>query len=150
VLDQSLDSLCEQLREQHINIAYDLVEVPHIQGDELQLEQVFHNLLRNAVEAMPGGGTLRIASLSAGSDDTIEVRIQDSGPGIPEKDRDRIFQSFFTTKIKGTGLGLTIVQRLLENHGGSIHFERPADGGTCAVVHLPVKRERRVQGPDPD
>jgi len=145
VFDQALDSLCEPLRDQGINVTYDLAaDLPLIQADELQIEQVFHNLLRNAVEAMPQGGALRLATARVRDDERVEIVIQDSGPGVPEKDRERIFQSFFTTKIKGTGLGLTIVQRVLRNHNGDISVEQPEGGGTRVVVRLPIENELNI------
>jgi signal transduction histidine kinase len=125
VLDQALDSLCEQARNSGVAVVMDRApDVPVLQGDEVQLEQAFHNLFRNALEAMPRGGTLRIVTGRSGRD-RVEVRVQDSGHGIAPEDRSRMFQSFFTTKVKGTGLGLTIVQRVLKNHEGTIAVEQP-------------------------
>ncbi len=139
VLDQALDSLCESLRDHGITVATELApDLPTIQADELQIEQALHNLLRNAVEAMPGGGTLRLGTAPREGDNRVDVYIQDTGPGIPRKDRERIFQSFFTTKIKGTGLGLAIVQRVLKNHDGQIIVEQPETGGTRVIVRLPI------------
>ncbi len=144
VLDQALDSLCEQLRDQQITVSHDRpADLPPIEADELQIEQAFHNLLRNSVEAMPGGGMLRLSTDAMDDGSAVEVRIEDTGCGIPETDRGRIFQSFFTTKIKGTGLGLTIVQRVLKNHDGGITIERPEAGGTRVVVRLPLKKRAR-------
>jgi PAS domain S-box-containing protein len=139
LLEQALESLREQLRLQNVELVRDLTpDIPSLQADELQIEQALHNLLRNAVEAMTGGGTLRLSTNPTQDRSIVEIRIEDTGHGIPEKDRERIFQSFFTTKIKGTGLGLTIVQRVLKNHGGKIAIEQPATGGTRVLVHLPV------------
>jgi signal transduction histidine kinase len=147
VLDQSLDSLCEQLRDQNVTVLHDLAAgIPAVHADELQLEQAFQNLLRNAVEAMPHGGTLCVRSARL-SQDAVEVRIQDTGEGIPQKDRDRVFQSFFTTKIRGTGLGLTIVQRVVKNHNGEIEIEQPDEGGACVVVRLPITGDKSVNWP---
>lgn len=144
VLDQALDSLCEQLRDQQITVGHDRpADLPPIEADEFQIEQAFHNLLRNSVEAMPGGGMLRLSTAATDDGSAVEVRIEDTGCGIPEKDSERIFQSFFTTKIKGTGLGLTIVQRVLKNHDGGITIERPEAGGTRVIVRLPVKKRVR-------
>jgi signal transduction histidine kinase len=149
VLDQALDSVCEQLRAEHINVILDMApDIPTLQADEVQIEQAIQNLLRNAVEAMPGGGTLRISSTLSPNNSTVEIRIQDTGHGIAEQDRERIFQSFFTTKIRGTGLGLTIVQRVLKNHGGEITLEQPEKGGTLVLVQLPVQAPGRF--PDAD
>jgi signal transduction histidine kinase len=140
VLEQTLDALSEQLQSQKIMLKRDLNPgIPHLQADELQIEQALQNLLRNAAEAMPGGGTLQVSTSYAGNDPSIEIRIQDSGPGIPEQDRERIFQSFYTTKVKGTGLGLTIVQRVLKSHGGEIVIDQPPVGGTRILVRLPVR-----------
>jgi signal transduction histidine kinase len=139
MIDQSLDSLSEQLRGQNIEVGRDLKpDIPSIQADELQIEQALHNILRNAVEAMAEGGSLRLSTALAQGGSIVEIRIEDTGHGIPEHDRERIFQSFFTTKIKGTGLGLTIVQRVLKNHGGEIVIEQPATGGTRVLIQLPV------------
>jgi len=149
VIDQALDSLLEQLRDQHIDVVREAEpDTPTIQADELQIEQALQNILRNAVEAMPGGGVLGISSgpvLPGGN--IVEIRVQDTGPGIPEQDRERIFQSFFTTRVRGTGLGLTIVQRVLKNHGGEVIMEHPETGGTRVLVRLPVKNGFSDQGP---
>jgi PAS domain S-box-containing protein len=142
VLDQALDTLCEQLRTQKIDVVRDLApDIPLITADELQIEQALQNILRNAVEAMSEGGELRISTVLARGGAAVEVRVQDTGLGVPARDRERIFQSFFTTKVKGTGLGLTIVQRVLKNHGGEILMEHPETGGTAVLVRLPVKQE---------
>ncbi len=140
VLDQALDALGEQLRTQKIELVRDLDPgLPHLQADELQIEQALHNLLRNAAEAMPGGGTLRVSTAQAMDRPAVEIRIQDSGPGIPEQDRERVFQSFYTTKVRGTGLGLTIVQRVLKSHEGEIVIDQPSSGGTRILVRLPIR-----------
>jgi signal transduction histidine kinase len=150
VLDQSLDSLCEQLRVGHINVIHDLApDIPPIRADELQIEQALQNVLRNAIEAMPEGGTLRISTGLSPGGSAVEIRIQDTGPGIAEQDRERIFQSFYTTKIRGTGLGLTIVQRVLKNHGGEITMERPETGGTLVVLKLPLQASCPSSDTDP-
>ncbi len=91
------------------------------------------------------GAALRTSTTVSDDGAWVEIRIQDTGDGIKEQDRKRVFQSFFTTKIKGTGLGLTIVQRVLRNHGGEIVLEQPETGGTRALVRLPVGNERGVR-----
>jgi signal transduction histidine kinase len=78
----------------------------------------------------------------------VDITMEDSGPGIPEKNREKVLQSFFTTKVKGTGLGLTIVQRVLRNHGGEILFEHPARGGTKVILRLPVRQTMEVNEQD--
>ncbi len=139
VLEQALDSLLEQARGQGITAEINLFpDIPLIKADEFQIEQALLNVVRNAVEAMPDGGALRVNTAVSDGGRCVDVLIQDTGQGIPDADKNRIFQSFFTTKIKGTGLGLTIVQRVLKNHGGDIFMEQPEGGGTRVLVRLPV------------
>ncbi len=147
VLEQALDSLLEQARCQGITAEINLLsDIPLIKADEFQIEQALLNIVRNAVEAMPGGGTLRVNTALSDGGKCVDVLIQDTGQGIPDADKSRIFQSFFTTKIKGTGLGLTIVQRVLKNHGGDIFMEQPDGGGTRVLVRLPVAGAQRAEG----
>ena len=102
VLEQTLDSLCGQMQDHGITLQSRLSpDNPVIRADELQIEQALHNILRNAIEAMPDGGALTVGAQPGADRKWVDVHIQDTGPGIPEKDRERIFQSFFTTKIRG-------------------------------------------------
>jgi signal transduction histidine kinase len=113
-----------------------------VRGDRVLLESVFLNILRNASEAMPNGGAIRIASDDATLDGrpVNRVRIEDRGPGVANADRERIFSPFFTTKADGSGLGLALAQRTIEEHHGRLWVEQPEDGGPGAafVVELPV------------
>jgi signal transduction histidine kinase len=146
VLEQALDSLLEQARSQGITAEINLFpDIPLIKADEFQMEQALLNIVRNALEAMPGGGTLRVNTAVSDGGRCVDVLIQDTGQGIPDSDKSRIFQSFFTTKIKGTGLGLTIVQRVLKHHGGDICMEQPEGGGTRVLVRLPVAGTQRAE-----
>jgi signal transduction histidine kinase len=113
---------------------------PRCEADPRTLEQVIVNLITNAVQAMPDGGTL---SLSLGPADNpqgpvVELRIADTGPGIPPEILDRIFDPFFTTKKDGTGLGLAISRRILAAHKGGIQVESFADAGTVFTIRLPA------------
>lgn len=99
---------------------------------------VFQNLLINAAQAMEGRGSVQLA-VSAG-DGWHEVRVADSGPGIPAAVRDRLFRPFQTTKARGTGLGLSTARRILELHAGSIAIDSPPGGGTTAIVRVPSQR----------
>ena len=105
-------------------------------ADALVLRGVFLNLLLNAAEAMGGSGTIRVSVAVSGS--TCRVSIRDTGPGIPAEARERIFEPFFTTKHRGTGLGLPIVRRQVELHGGEVSVDCPPDGGTIVTVLLPL------------
>lgn len=113
-------------------------EIPQINAYPDQLGQVWNNLITNAIHAMNGQGDLTITIEKI--DQTIRVSIQDNGSGIPEDVQKRIFEPFFTTKAagEGTGMGLDIVKKIVENHGGNIDFESTPGQGTCFHVTLPI------------
>jgi PAS domain S-box-containing protein len=114
---------------------------PLIRGDKAKLKQVFLNLVKNAIEAMEGGGRLSILSELKGNE--VEIIIEDNGGGISDKDLGRIFSPFFTTKRHGTGLGLAISKSIIEEHpGGSISVESEGGKGTKFRISLPVIREK--------
>ena len=128
--------------------------LPPVLADPEQMKQLFGNLVLNALQAMPNGGTLTIAARTqkSGSGDRaagyasrsprhterwIEIGVNDTGPGIPEADLPRIFEPFYTTRAKGTGLGLAICRQIVEAHGGTIRVARTGPGGTEIEVTLP-------------
>jgi two-component system, NtrC family, sensor histidine kinase AtoS len=119
--------------------------VPATMADPMQLQQVFMNLLLNAAEAMPGGGTLAMKTFYEEKICSVRITISDSGKGIDERVIDKMFQPFFTTKAKGTGLGLAITKRLVEQQGGSISVRNNRDGGAAFTITLPVKPVREEQ-----
>lgn len=108
--------------------------VAHLDGN--QLRQALLNVLRNAFQAMPQGGTLRFHALVRQGQ--LEIRVQDTGAGIPPEQLDRIFEPYFTTKEGGTGLGLPLAQRIVEAHGGRIHVESEPGKGTTVEIRLPL------------
>lgn len=105
--------------------------------DENQLKQVFINILKNAVEAMPKGGTVRV-SVEMNGDERVRVRFADDGPGIPESCIPRLGEPFYTTKEKGTGLGLMVSFKIIEDHKGSIHIKSSVGAGTVFDILLPA------------
>jgi signal transduction histidine kinase len=109
---------------------------PPLMGDPLELRKALLNVILNSIQALPGGGRLKILLHTEGS--WLTITIQDSGVGIPPQVRDRIFDPFFTTKEKGTGLGLAITQRIIEGHGGHISFESRPGEGTQFMIRLPI------------
>ncbi|RLG89581.1 hypothetical protein DRO34_07055 [Candidatus Bathyarchaeota archaeon] len=111
--------------------------------DECKMKRVFHNIVRNAIQAMPKGGTLKITSKK--SRGLIKISFQDTGVGIPKKHLDKIFTPLFTTKAKGVGLGLSICKRIVEAHGGRITVQSKVGEGTCFTVILPVE-PKKVEG----
>jgi two-component system sensor kinase FixL len=115
-----------------------------VQGDAELLRIVFQNLLINAAQALEGRGTLTVTV--NGDEHTACVRIVDEGPGISAEVRRNLFRPFFTTKARGTGLGLPTAKRLVELHGGSIAVESTPGSGTAVTVSLPAAAARDVRG----
>jgi len=110
-----------------------------VSGDRGRLEQVFLNLVKNSIEAMESGGKILIQSRLSG--DQVEIMVTDEGCGISEQDKDKVFSPFFTTKKHGTGLGLCISKRIIEDHGGSSFFLKSEEGkGTTFKIRLPLYR----------
>jgi two-component system sensor kinase FixL len=105
-------------------------------GDREMLQMVFQNVLMNAAQAMDGQG--RIDVTVAAERGRCRIAIADQGPGMPADVRDRAFDAFFTTKHRGTGLGLPIAKRVVEAHGGTMHIDVPPEGGTTISVDLPL------------
>ncbi|MCJ7544171.1 MAG: ATP-binding protein [Phycisphaerae bacterium] len=121
-------------------------ELPEIIADASQLRQVFVNLVVNAIHAMPGGGTLKVATRSSG--DRVLLTVQDNGIGMSEQVLKEIFVPFFTTKDvhEGTGLGLPVVHGIVTSHGGTIRVESAPGQGARFEVELPVGAEGKANG----
>ena len=115
-------------------------DLPHIQADPAQLQQVFINLLNNAADAMESGGTITISAAPLDAK-TVEIRVKDTGSGITPENLEKLFTPFFTTKPagKGTGLGLSIVYGIIKMHYGQIHAQSQVGQGTTIVITLPVR-----------
>lgn len=115
-------------------------DLPYIDASPQQIRQVIWNLVANAVDAMKGEG--RLALCVTREDDFAVVRVSDSGPGIPDGLREKVFEPLFTTKTEGTGFGLSIVRRIVTEHGGTVEIEKGPRLGASIVVRLPVIVER--------
>jgi two-component system, NtrC family, sensor histidine kinase HydH len=100
------------------------------------LRVAFQNLMINSAHAMQGEGRIRVAI--AAIDSTCQIAFVDGGPGIPLDIREKIFTPFFTTKSRGSGLGLSTVKRLIEAHDGEVAIDCPPDGGTTVLIRLPI------------
>jgi signal transduction histidine kinase len=109
--------------------------VPPVWGDPFRLAEVFTNLIQNALEAAPEGGTVRVRVASHG-DEHVRVLVENPGVGIPPEMRERIFHPFFTTKARGTGLGLPIARQLVEAHRGTLTMESNGVSETRFIVEL--------------
>jgi signal transduction histidine kinase len=108
---------------------------PILACDREQMIQVFLNLIINAVQHVPPGGRIRLATADGG--DALQVLVEDDGPGVSAPDRERLFDPFFTRREGGVGLGLTIVRQIVEAHRGAIAVSRGALGGACFTIRLP-------------
>jgi two-component system NtrC family sensor kinase len=116
-------------------------DVPKAMIDLEQIKQVLQNILNNAVQATPRGGRVEVTVRAAhgpGGGRQVQIEISDSGKGIPEEDLEKIFTPFFTTKEAGTGLGLPVAHRIIEEHGGTIEVTSQLDQGTSFVITLPL------------
>lgn len=133
VLEFALGELTQAGITLHRSIDPDL---PEVEVDESQIRQALLNLVRNAKEAMNKGGLLEV-TVRKSTDEQVELCISDSGSGILPDDLAKIFDPFFSTKTKGTGLGLALVQQIVGDHGGRIEVHCPATGGTRFSIWLP-------------
>jgi two-component system NtrC family sensor kinase len=103
-----------------------------------QIRQVMLNVIKNAKESMPSGGTLNVRTMLSGGN--VLIIIRDTGGGIPEELRDKIFDAFFTTKqkVKGVGLGLSVCYGIIKDHGGEIKVESEVGKGATFIISLPI------------
>jgi signal transduction histidine kinase len=149
VLDRALRAVSLTRKDDLVRVERQYQEnLPLVPLDESLCEQAFVNLIQNAYDAMgSAGGTLRVTAARANraNRDGVEVRIEDTGPGIPAELREQIFNPFVTTKKTGVGLGLSIVSRIIDGHHGTIRVERSGESsdrsGACFVVFFPASEE---------
>jgi len=142
VLDEILLLHEKQLQENDIKIkTFFAAELPPIMASKNQLRQVFLNLVANARDAMPTGGTLSVKT--AADPEHVRIEFTDTGIGIKEEHLKKIFDSFFTTKdsVKGVGLGLSVCYGFIKDHGGDIQVESQVDSGTTFTITLPILQE---------
>ncbi|GEM_PF-3107038 len=142
-LQSGLDSTLNIARNEikyHARIVRDYEALPEVECIPSQINQVFLNLLTNAGQALEGEGTITVATRAEG--DTVVVSVCDTGRGIPAPALERVFEPFFTTKAvgRGTGLGLPMVQAIVERHHGEIRVESAPGEGACFQVRLPVRQ----------
>jgi len=142
LINKSLNLLINQAMFHDITVNKEIKpNLPHIEGDMGQLQQVLNNLFINAADAMEGKGALDIKAEYNPRDSLFTIMVSDTGPGIPKELRNDVFDIFFTTKPvgKGTGLGLNISQNIIKLHGGDLTFECPPEGGTTFFIKLPLE-----------
>lgn len=133
---ERLSSLAESTaRKKGVSLVFERPDRPNILVDADQILQMLLNLVLNAIEASPQGAAITLGAVC--SDDGCEWTIDDAGPGVPEEDRERIFDPFYTSRPEGSGLGLSIAIRIVEGHGGTINYMQSPQGGARFVVRLP-------------
>ena len=118
-------------------------DIPPVKGDFNQLQQCIINLIFNAIDAMPSGGTLLLNASTEATEERVQIKVRDTGPGIPFEDQAHIFDPFFTTKKEGygVGLGLSTVYGIIERHKGSVSVESQGELGATFIIYLPVLKE---------
>lgn len=141
-VDDALAIAGKRLQQSRVEVVARLAPnlVP-VRGAPNQLTQVFLNIIINAVDAMPNGGTLWVGTAYHAERKQVVVAFRDSGPGIAPEIREHMFEPFHTSKSTGTGLGLAISYGIIERHGGVIEVESPPGGGTTFIVRLPQHYE---------
>lgn len=141
VLEDVLRFQARELEDRRIEVDGDLPgTAPVISADRDQLKQVFFNLIKNAMEAMEPGGRLRVRVRT--DDDSVFVAFADTGSGIKVEDMAKLFSPYHTTKPSGHGLGLTIVERIMRDHGGHVGIESKEGVGTVVTLQFPQKHRR--------
>ena len=153
LLETTLDFLDQQIQKQKVTVVKELMDyLPTVAGDPDQLQQVFLNLILNAIQSMPKDGKLRLSAtpqwiskegLEEGQRQYVEVRVEDTGTGMTKEVIENIFNPFFTTKEKekGTGLGLTVSQGIIQDHEGWIEAESEVGKGSVLKVYLPAVKD---------
>jgi signal transduction histidine kinase len=142
IINDLLKMMAKDFFDKRISKEINIREIPKVMFDPVDIQQVFLNLIYNAIHAMKNQGTLTIDAGTSKDNSSVVIKISDTGRGIPEKDIKRIFTPFYTTKlsgnIKGTGLGLSIAYRIVKSYRGNIEVKSAPDRGTTFTVTLPL------------
>ena len=146
VVQELLEFMRFELAEAGITLETEFMKPsPQILMDERYMKQAVLNLLKNAISAMPEGGKLRVQTLHTGNE--VALKISDTGVGIPEENMDKIFEPYFTTKDFGSGLGLTLVYKIVKEHLGDIEINSKVGEGTTISLSFPIpQKEKRLIG----
>jgi len=147
VVEEALVLVGNQARLANVVIEKRLGDVPPVRADFGQIRQALINLIINACDAMPQGGRLTLETAADEAAGVVEVRIGDTGCGIPADVLPRVLDPFFTTKDKGTGLGLSVVYGIVERHGGSLDIASQVGVGTTVTIRLPAAAQAARAAP---
>ena len=140
LFEETLQLLKPQIEKQRITVQKEFNALPSTVLDREQMKQVVLNLLLNALQAMSGGGLLRLSGQVLEDNRWIQLSVQDTGVGIPPEDMNKLFDPFFSTKEGGVGLGLSIAHRIIDQHRGKIQIESTPGQGTLFTLWLPISR----------
>lgn len=141
IIDECVGNLSRQIKKPvEFSRSYEPLKGVMLSADPLQMKEVFHNLLHNAVDAIPDEGG-RIEILAKDYPEIVRIHVKDNGHGIDARHLEKIFDPFFTTKAQGTGLGLTVCNQIVNMHGGMIEIDSQPDMGTTMTITLPKKEK---------
>ena len=146
VIKEVVEIMGNEASVHHINIVCEFEDnLPEVMIDPKHLKQALLNIIKNAIAAMPNGGTLTISAVTR--HDELQISISDTGIGIPEELLAKIFEPYFTTKESGTGLGLTITFKIIKEHNGEITVESKPSKGSTFTIHLPIPQPEQKSLP---
>jgi len=146
VIEEILLHMDDEIRKSGVVLIKELDKnLPAIPVDPALLEQVILNMIKNALFFMQDGEKKELKITTSQDKRFLQIRVSDTGPGIPVHNRKKVFEPFFSTKPQGTGLGLAICQRIVIAHKGKIELESEMDKGTTFIVSLPMKRAREKE-----
>lgn len=147
ILEEAVRFLAPEMKSQKIRVELSIDKtIPPFLMDRERLHMVFINLLKNALEAMPKGGTIQISMSRKGN--LVSILFKDEGHGIDPQDLPHIFEAYYTTKTEGSGLGLMTVYQVIQEHGGRIEVSSKPAKGSIFILHLPM-RQPKLQLPQP-
>ncbi len=157
LLRKTIDTTVDKFKDHNIEVDLSIHDLPVVNMDEVLMRQALQNIIQNGLEAMPNGGSIKIGARSKVSErgnmtedtqndmqvsssvDGVEIIVSDTGIGIPKERLDKIFLPFYTTKPRGTGMGLALVHKIILSHGGRIDVESESGNGTTFRIYLPCK-----------
>ena len=142
-LNQVLEAISVLYEEDNVDVEIRLdldKALPEVEADDVRLRQLLHNLIKNSLESLEGKGWIRLQTALAeeGGRYWAELSVADSGRGIADEVADNLFDPYVTTKTTGSGLGLAVVQKIVDEHGGSVRVGKPDEGGALFSVRLPI------------
>jgi signal transduction histidine kinase len=137
-VENILEILAVEIEEGNIRVEKHLdTNIPTLSLDQNQIRRVIINLIKNAIQAMPKGGTINVATVI--ENQWLHVEVADTGIGISDEDIDKLFDAFFSSKSTGSGLGLTVSAQIINNHGGTIEVKRREHQGASFIIRLPLQ-----------